>query len=105
MTDVGLISLHNNFTIPNIPSKALDYWNVGIPILGSLDKATDFGQILDETKTGFWAFSGEHEKLLQKLLILYENKKLRENMKTNGRKYFKNNLLPEIAYKTVIDNL
>ena len=105
VADVGLISLHNNFTIPNIPSKALDYWNVGIPILGSLDKATDFGQILDETKTGFWAFSGEHEKLLQKLLILYENKKLRENMKTNGRKYFKNNLLPEIAYKTVIDNL
>lgn len=47
--DVGLISLHKDFTIPNIPSKALDYWNVGIPVLASIDSATDFGAILEST--------------------------------------------------------
>lgn len=104
-SDVGLISLHKDFTIPNIPSKALDYWNIGIPILGSLDSATDFGQILDETQTGLWTIAGEHEELYGKLMQLYNNKELRESMSTNGREYFQNNLTPEKAYKTVIDNI
>ncbi len=51
--DLGLISLHCNFTIPNIPSKSLDYWNVGIPVLASIDKATDYGKVLDRDKCWF----------------------------------------------------
>jgi glycosyltransferase involved in cell wall biosynthesis len=104
-SDVGLISLHADFTIPNIPSKALDYWNIGIPILGSLDKATDFGEILDETQTGLWAYSGQHTNLYENLIKLYENKELRITMSENGRSYFNNYLTPETAYNTLIENI
>lgn len=104
-SDVGLISLHADFTIPNIPSKALDYWNIGIPILGSLDKATDFGEILNETQTGLWAYSGEHSILYENLIKLYENKELRITMSENGTSYFQKYLTPETAYNTIIENL
>ena len=104
-SDVGLISLHADFTIPNIPSKALDYWNIGIPILGSLDKATDFGEILNETQTGLWAYSGEHTNLYKNLIKLYENKELRITMSENGTSYFQKYLTPETAYNTIIENL
>jgi len=104
-SDIGLISLHADFTIPNIPSKALDYWNVGIPILGSLDKATDFGEILDETQTGLWAYSGEHLKLYENLMKLFQDTKLRGTMSDNGRLYFKKYLTPEIAYDKIIEKL
>jgi len=104
-SDIGLISLHASFTIPNIPSKALDYWNIGIPILASLDKATDFGEILDETQTGLWAYAGEHLKLYQELMRLYNDNALRNTFALNGREYFKKNLTPEIAYDTIINNL
>lgn len=103
--DVGLISLHKDFTIPNIPSKALDYFNVGIPVLASLDRATDFGKILDENECGLWTYAGEHEIFKQKLIQIYSNKELKELLGMNGKKYFMRNLLPEMAYSSVITKL
>ncbi|MDP4678765.1 MAG: glycosyltransferase family 4 protein [Cyclobacteriaceae bacterium] len=103
--DVGLISLHKDFTIPNIPSKALDYFNVGIPVLASLDSATDFGKILDEEQCGLWSYSGEQNNLIKNLNNLYQSAELRLMMGTNGRKYFQQKLTPEIAYTIITSRL
>jgi len=103
--DIGLISLHQDFTIPNIPSKALDYLNVGLPILASLDKATDFGSILDRYNLGLWVHATQPEELIEKLLNLYHNKELRETMGKNGKAYFNKYLLPDIAYNTIIQQV
>ena len=103
--DIGLISLHQDFTIPNIPSKALDYLNVGLPILASLDKATDFGSILDRYNFGLWVHATQPEELIEKLLNLYHNKELRETMGKNGKAYFNKYLLPDIAYNTIIQQV
>lgn len=103
--DLGLISLHKDFTIPNIPSKALDYWNVGLPILSSVDRATDFGEILDKSQSGLWAYAGQHEQLYNCLVKLYENPDLRKQMSINGKAYFRSHLTPEIAYATVISKI
>lgn len=103
--NVGLISLHEDFTIPNIPSKALDYFNVGIPILASLDKATDFGAILDEERLGKWSFAGDHEQLFENFLMLYKNRASGQDMGARGKAYFNGNLRPGVAYTTIIDKL
>lgn len=103
--DVGLISLHKDFTIPNIPSKILDYMNIGVPILASLDKSTDFNEILEESQSGLWSFSGDHNGFKSNLDVLYKNKVLRKEMGRNGNEYFKQYLLPECAYKTIIERL
>lgn len=103
--DIGLISLHENFTIPNIPSKALDYFNVGIPVLASLDRATDFGQILDNEEAGFWSLAGDHENFFKNFEKLYQSKELRQQMSAKGRSYFLNNLTPEIACQTIIERI
>ncbi len=100
--DVGLISLHKDFTIPNIPSKALDYFNVGIPVLASLDRATDFGKILDENECGLWSYAGEHQLLHKNLLKLHQSPGLISTMGQNGNAYFKSCLSPEIAYNTIL---
>ena len=99
--DIGLISLHEAFTIPNIPSKAVDYFNVGIPVLASLDSATDFGEILDITNTGFWCISGQQDEFFKLFEKLYHNPVLRKTMKANGNVYFKENLLVEKTYSTI----
>lgn len=103
--DVGLISLHKDFTIPNIPSKALDYFNVGIPVLASLDRATDFGKILDEEQCGLWSYAGDHQLFHENLLNFFHNPSLRRAMGENGKGYFGKSLTPEIAYKTIINHL
>ena len=103
MADVGLISLSEKFTIPNIPSKALSYYNTKTPILASIDLNTDFGAILDELNVGLWAEAGNTKALKEKLMVLYENAELRKQMGENGYDYMKHNLSSKIAFDTVVE--
>ena len=103
--ELGLISLHEDFTIPNIPSKSLDYFNVGLPVLASIDKATDFNHVLMESKAGLWSYSGDHHQLLENFERLYKDAELRRSMSINGRLYFEKYLKPEIAYDTIIKQI
>ena len=102
MADVGLISLSEKFTIPNIPSKSLSYYNSKTPILASIDLNTDYGQLLDDLNLGVWAEAGKTTLLKQKLLLLYADPELRKTMGQNGWNYMKNNLSSAHAYDIVI---
>ena len=103
--DVGLISLSEEFTIPNFPSKVLTYFGLKKPVLASLDSATDFGQMLEATESGLWAKAGNTEDFKEKLLWLYHHKKGRIKMGQNGHEHMKGHLTPEIAYKTIINSV
>lgn len=103
--DVGLISLHEKFSVPNIPSKSLDYFNVGLPVLASIDKSTDYGMLLDEAGAGLWSYAGDHDGFKRNFDILYRDTSLRKKMGANGRAYFMKHLTPDIAYNTIISSL
>jgi glycosyltransferase involved in cell wall biosynthesis len=103
--DLGLISLHENFSIPNIPSKTLDYFNVGLPVLASIDKATDYNEVLEQAGAGLWSFAGDDKQLFKNFEVLYANKSLRVSMGINGRNYFEKFLKPEIAYQTILNQI
>lgn len=105
MADVGLISLSEKFTIPNIPSKALSYYNTKTPILASIDRNTDFGAILDTLEVGVWAEAGETEVLKKKLLLLLNNPDLRLQMGENGYKYMIEKLSSKKAYLTIMNEI
>lgn len=102
--DLGLISLSEAFTIPNFPSKVLSYFGTKRPILASLDLHTDFGQMLEETNSGYWAEAGNTPMLKEKLMLLYKDGDLRSKLGANGFKYMNENLLPIHAYKKILDN-
>ncbi|MBO0592808.1 glycosyltransferase family 4 protein [Cellulophaga sp. E16_2] len=102
LSDVGLISLSEDFTIPNFPSKVLSYFGNKKPVLASVDLNTDFGTILEEVNAGYWAAAGATKDLKEKLLLLYHDKNLRAQMGENGYAYMEENLLPNKAYKTII---
>lgn len=103
--DVGLISLSDEFTIPNFPSKVLSYFGLKKPVLASLDLQTDFGHMLEETESGFWAEAGNTALLKEKLLVLYNSKEERERLGLNGYIYMKEYLTTNIAYKTICENI
>lgn len=102
IADVGLISLNENFTIPNTPSKALSYYNAKKPILASIDLNTDFGTDLEKINAGLWGEAGNTLQLKDKLMLLYHNEELRKQMGENGYTYMKSQLSSQIAYETVI---
>jgi glycosyltransferase involved in cell wall biosynthesis len=102
LADIGLITLNQNFTIPNYPSKVNAYYKFKIPVLAAVDINTDFGKIQEEIGCGYWSLSGDTEAFKANLLKLYKNRTLRKEMGKKGYDYMVNNLTPQRAYEQVI---
>jgi len=105
LCQIGLISLHSAFTIPNIPSKCLSYYNFKKPILASIDRHTDLDKILSHTKSGLFAYADEPDTLKENFLKLYNDRELRHELGKNGYTYLKSNLTPNHIYKIIKKNV
>ena len=103
--DIGLISLNERFSIPNIPSKTLSYFNLALPVLASIDAATDYGKILDKAQAGLWSLAGDVSSLKANFDKLYRDADLRRKMGENGRRYLETHMTEKIAYTTIISKI
>ena len=104
--DIGIVSLHSCFTIPNIPSKTVDYCKLGIPILAVTDKNTDYPKILEkEAKAGLSSIYGDLKSYKENFEKLYNDKELRLQLGKNGRKYYEEHLGVDKAYKTIMNKI
>lgn len=103
--DVGLVSLNEKLAVPNIPSKTLSYFNLSIPVVASIDRNTDYGQYLVSANAGLWSYAGDTENFRKNLLKLYNSPELKVQMGQNGYRFYMENMLPEKAYHTIIDQI
>lgn len=103
--DVGLIILNEKMATPNFPSKSLSYLNMKVPILAALDHTTDFGEYLVENNAGLWGYSDDIPTLKERLLSYYNSKELREQVKENGYRLFKDELTTARAYERIINKV
>ncbi|MEF3302278.1 glycosyltransferase family 4 protein [Paenibacillus sp. GYB003] len=103
--DIGLINLNRHFTIPNIPSKTLSYFEAGIPILAAVDRNTDYADILAEAQAGLCSVTGELEEYRKNFDKLYRNESLRKRLGMNGRDYLDKHWTVEQAYATIKKHL
>lgn len=103
--DVGLIILNEKMATPNFPSKSLSYLNMRVPILAALDHTTDFGEYLVENNAGLWGYSDDIPTLKERLLVYYNSKDLREQVKENGYRLFKEELKTARAYVRIINKV
>lgn len=70
--DMGMIFLDSSFTIPNFPSRVLDYLNNGLPIFACTDRNSDVKQEICDAGAGVWCESksvDEFKVILQKLVV------------------------------------
>jgi glycosyltransferase involved in cell wall biosynthesis len=103
--DIGLINLDRRFTIPNIPSKTVDYFKMRIPILASTDKNTDYKDLLvEKAKAGLWSETGDLESYKRNFKRLYLDEKLRKQLGQNGREFFEKYLTVGKAYQTIMSH-
>lgn len=103
--DVGLVNLSSMFTIPNIPSRTLSYWEAKLPVLASIDSHTDFSSILDESASGLWSITGDIKTYKQNFEKLYSNKQLRKTMGESGYHYLLKNCTTAHAYSIISGKL
>lgn len=89
-TDVGIISLHPDFNIPNFPSRILSYMEYKKPVLALTDKNTDFKEMIEESGCGRWVYSQDIDKIIENInKLVYEDDLI--SMGDNGRKYLEKN--------------
>jgi glycosyltransferase involved in cell wall biosynthesis len=55
--DIGLLFLDHRFTIPNFPSRLVDYMQSKLPTLACTDPNSDVGQVIIEGGFGWWCES------------------------------------------------
>lgn len=101
--NVGLISLHQNFTVPNTPMKLNDYLNAEIPVLASIDRSNDLGILLEKNKMGKYAFADSPEDLFLAFKELYENKDKCNELGRNGKRFCIENLSADKSYQTILE--
>ena len=100
--DVGMIFLDHRFTIPNYPSRLLNYLEYKIPVLCATDANTDIGRIAEENGYGYWCESVKPEDftaLVDKMLASD-----RKAMGEEGYEFLKKNYLVEHTYNTIMSH-
>jgi glycosyltransferase involved in cell wall biosynthesis len=99
--DIGLVCLDPRFTIPNFPSRVLSYFEIRMPVLAALDRATDFGSMLDQAEAGFWCHTGDLVTFQRHLDRLAADPQLRARMGTSGRRYLESHFTSSKAYEII----
>lgn len=97
--DVGLIFLDERFTIPNYPSRILDYMLFSLPVYAITDTSTDIGTDIENGKFGWWSESGDIDAF-KKTIFKIEHEELNE-YKNNSFNYLKENFDIKYAYKKI----
>lgn len=103
--DIGLVFLDSRFTIPNIPSRTLSYFEYSLPIMAATDKNTDYKELLKDAEAGLWCESNDVEAFKKEFDKLLKNSELRKKMGNNGRKYLEKNLTTDESVKILEKHL
>lgn len=102
-SDVGLVFLDYRFTIPNYPSRLLNYLESRLPIICATDIYCDMGRIAEENGYGYWCESKNPEDfitLIDKMLLSD-----RKAMGEKGFQFLKDNYLIEHTYQAIIKHV
>lgn len=88
--DVGLLFLDYRFTIPNFPSRLLDYMEKGMSVLACTDPNTDVGDIIEDNGFGWKCYSNNSKEFKAKVEEVCELSELSiRKMGLNGVKYLR----------------
>lgn len=100
--DVGLIFLDHRFTIPNFPSRLLDYMNHSMPIFAATDKNTDVGQVILKGEFGWWCESTDVQEYQKTINEITYNPQLISSKGMLGREYLEKHFNTRVAYDNIM---
>lgn len=103
--NVGLLFLDYRFTIPNFPSRLLDYMNQGLPVIAATDKNTDVGKTIVDGEFGWWVESNNPKKLsalINSIFNVEKDKELLREKSVNARNYLNKYFETTRAYNVII---
>ncbi|OCA84605.1 glycosyltransferase family 4 protein [Bacillus sp. FJAT-27986] len=101
--DVGLIFLDHRFTIPNFPSRLLDYMNHRMPIFAATDRNTDVRDVILNGEFGWWCESNDVKGYQTMIDKITSNPELAQKKGELAREYLEKNFDTRISYERIIN--
>ena len=101
--DVGMILLNYKLTVPNTPSRTLDYMQAKLPVFGCVDSVTDMGDIIEKGGFGWKCFSNDSQRFNEILNEIVENRDKLKSIGEKGYQYYLAHFTSEISYKIIVD--
>ena len=103
-SNMGFVFLHKSFSIPNYPSRILDYMNYKLPVFAWTDSVSDVGDIFVINKAGF---SFKCESDFSKIKSVIKNLTIQElrTMGENSYKVLVNNFQSKKSYELIAKKL
>ncbi len=95
--DVGLVCLSSKNKTPVVPGKLMGYMAVGLPILAILNKESDGHNIIKSAGCGFNLLPEDRRVIINSILELKGNQKLREQFGNAGKIFAQNNFSKEVC--------
>lgn len=102
--DVGLIFLDHRFTIPNFPSRLLDYMQAGLPVLACTDTNSDIGKVITEGGFGWWCESNDISGFNSRIKEICSPDNSIKNKILNSYEYLVDNYEVNIVVQKVLKN-
>lgn len=102
-SDAGMIFLDHRFTIPNFPSRLLNYMQAKVPVLACTDPNTDIGRVITDGEFGWWCESNSVEAFQEVL-----DKIITEDLAVFGKKgyeYLKKNYTTEKCWRIILGGI
>ena len=106
-SDIGLVSLDERFTVPNFPSKTIDYMRLGLPVLASLDKcsASDYGKLIQvELECGLFCKAGDVNRFKENLYKIKNSEDVRKKFTKNAIEAYSKYFSVEKAYQDIMNS-
>ncbi len=94
-SDVGLATLHADVRTPVVPSKIISIMAAGRPVVAALDLQGDAPRLLAEAQAGFCLPPEDAPALAARLLQLYRDPTLGEQLGRNGYAYVQAHCTPQ----------
>lgn len=99
--DLGMVFLDDSFTIPNFPSRILDYLDNALPIFACTDNASDVRQEICDKGAGFWCESNDIDAFEKTLQMIISDKSIITPMKKKARELLKDKYNAEIESQNI----
>lgn len=104
---VGLLFLDYRFTIPNFPSRLLDYMNFGLPVIAATDVNTDVGRVIVDGGFGWWVESRDKNEFAKLIQAVFESSDVENvlSMKSrNSKAVLRQEYETGRAYSIILDS-
>jgi glycosyltransferase involved in cell wall biosynthesis len=86
--DIGVVATVRNVDVPTFPSKTIDYCCVGLPIVASVERSTDFGEIVEAAGIGYSCEAGDSAKLLALCIKVLSDDEARKELGGRSRRFY-----------------